>query len=363
MLKCSRGARSSSALGVAPLGRDGGEVGERRRGSPAPAAAVGRAATSASAAGPSAASTSKPSTNASQRRRPSGRRRAASRRAPPSSIRAPAGAASSPSSPPARSGTAARRRRPARCGRRRRRGPARRSGAGTAISIFIASTTPSRSPAVDDVAGRDVDADDERGGRGPHDAGVVAGEAVGDAVDLDEVVAALHRRHDGERRVRRSPAGSARGRAARRRRRRRRRRARPAKRSGAELAHGDLGRTGRRGAARRSRPIAASACGRPRLGPARGTPPRSARREQRRRRRARRRRGRRRAMPRRQVLVGRGQPVEPRRVDVAGAHLGPLEQVEQERLVRRAAVARRPSSATAPGGAGPAPRRGRDRGR
>ena len=49
---------------------------------------------------------------------------------------------------------------------------------------------------VDDVVGRDVDADDERRRRRPHDAGVVAGEAVGDAVDLDEVVAALHRRHD-----------------------------------------------------------------------------------------------------------------------------------------------------------------------
>ena len=42
---------------------------------------------------------------------------------------------------------------------------------------------------LDDVVGRDVDADDERRRRRPHDAGVVAGEAVGDAVDLDEVIA------------------------------------------------------------------------------------------------------------------------------------------------------------------------------
>ena len=40
----------------------------------------------------------------------------------------------------------------------------------------------------------------------------------------------------------------------------------------------------------------------------------------------------------REVLVGRGEPVEPRRVELAAANLGSVEQVEQERLVRRAAV-------------------------
>ena len=49
---------------------------------------------------------------------------------------------------------------------------------------------------LDHVVRGDVDADHQRGRRGPHDAGVVAGEAVGDAVDLDEVLAALHRGHD-----------------------------------------------------------------------------------------------------------------------------------------------------------------------
>ena len=42
--------------------------------------------------------------------------------------------------------------------------------------------------------------------------------------------------------------------------------------------------------------------------------------------------------PGRQVLVGRGEPVEPRRVHGAGAHLRPLEEVEEERLVRGAAA-------------------------
>ena len=39
----------------------------------------------------------------------------------------------------------------------------------------------------------------------------------------------------------------------------------------------------------------------------------------------------------RQVAVRRREPVEPRRVDLAGAHLGAVEEVEQERLVRRPA--------------------------
>ena len=41
---------------------------------------------------------------------------------------------------------------------------------------------------------------------------------------------------------------------------------------------------------------------------------------------------------RRQVLVGGGQAIEPRRVDRPGAHLRALEQVEQEGLVRRPAT-------------------------
>ena len=67
-----------------------------------------------------------------------------------------------------------------------------------AISIFIASTTARRVTRLHDVVRCDVDADDERGGRGSDDAGVVSGEAVGDAVDLDEVVAVLGRGDDAE---------------------------------------------------------------------------------------------------------------------------------------------------------------------
>ncbi len=61
-----------------------------------------------------------------------------------------------------------------------------------------------------DVVGSDVDGHDQRRRRRPDDAGVVTGEAVGDPVDLDEVVAPLHRRHDAELAVtERQPAASA----------------------------------------------------------------------------------------------------------------------------------------------------------
>ena len=53
-------------------------------------------------------------------------------------------------------------------------------------------------PGLDDVVGRDIDTDDERRGRGAHDAGIVAGEPMGDTVDLDEMVGVLHRGHHRE---------------------------------------------------------------------------------------------------------------------------------------------------------------------
>ena len=46
---------------------------------------------------------------------------------------------------------------------------------------------------LDDVVRAHVDTDDQRRGRRTHDASVVTGEAVGDALDLDEVVTALDR--------------------------------------------------------------------------------------------------------------------------------------------------------------------------
>ena len=45
-----------------------------------------------------------------------------------------------------------------------------------------------------------------------------------------------------------------------------------------------------------------------------------------------------RTVPGGKVLAGGGEPIEPRRVDIAGAHLGAVEQVEEERLVGRAAA-------------------------
>ena len=48
-----------------------------------------------------------------------------------------------------------------------------------------------------DVVGGDVDGHDQRRRLRPDDAGVVTGEAVRDPLDLDEVVAPLHGRHDG----------------------------------------------------------------------------------------------------------------------------------------------------------------------
>ena len=186
----------------------------------------------------------------------------------------------------------------------------------------------------DDVARLDVDADDERRGRRPDDAGIVAGEAVGDAVHLDEVVAALVRRHHGERLVAdRQPSPAA---------------AEPlglhddslavepdGEAVGTQLAHDDL--VGLAAVAQLDRPADRRVGLRaPPLGPAEE-------------RRALAGGGERErvegghdegdvGVARRQVAVGGGEPVEPRRVDVAGAHLRPLQQVEQERPVRRAAV-------------------------
>ncbi len=62
---------------------------------------------------------------------------------------------------------------------------------------------------LDDVVHRDVDADHEGRRRRPHDARIVTGESVGHAVDLDQLVAVLGRRHDAEHVPDRSSAGSA----------------------------------------------------------------------------------------------------------------------------------------------------------
>ena len=116
-----------------------------------------------------------------------------------------------------------------------------------------------------DVARGHVDADDEGGRRSAQDAGVVAGEAVGDAVDLDEVGGAVDRRHHreaspGDRQPaagpteRLAPDGE---RAARRERR--------TNDCGPTRRTIDAVGGWRRGAARSRWPRPASSCGRPRL--------------------------------------------------------------------------------------------------
>ena len=61
------------------------------------------------------------------------------------------------------------------------------NGARSTVSIFMLSSTRTGAPAVDDVADRDAERDDERRGGGAQHAALVAGDAVGDAVDLDQV--------------------------------------------------------------------------------------------------------------------------------------------------------------------------------
>ena len=73
------------------------------------------------------------------------------------------------------------------------------NGAGTAVSIFMLSMTATGIAGSHLVAGRDGQGDDHARRRGPHDALVVAAEPVRCAVDLDEMLVALHGRHDPRR--------------------------------------------------------------------------------------------------------------------------------------------------------------------
>ena len=109
--------------------------------------------------------------------------------------RRPAASPSSSGAAPARSARAARRRRPARCAATST-SPTRPADRGADRDLHLHRLDHGESVAdLDDVARLHVDADDERGRRCADDSGVVAGEAVGDAVDLDEVLAAVDRRH------------------------------------------------------------------------------------------------------------------------------------------------------------------------
>ena len=72
------------------------------------------------------------------------------------------------------------------------------TGARMAISIFIASTTARRVPTSTTSSGATSTPTTSAAAGSSDDAGVVTGEAVGDAVDLDQVVAALGRGHDVE---------------------------------------------------------------------------------------------------------------------------------------------------------------------
>ena len=65
-------------------------------------------------------------------------------------------------------------------------------------------------PGLDHVVRRHVDAHDEGGGRSPDDAGVVAREAMGNTLHLDEVLAAVRRRDDDEAAIADGQAGAGR---------------------------------------------------------------------------------------------------------------------------------------------------------
>ena len=334
LLKCSRGPRIVVGRRRRAARATTATRSANARGSPASRRqpAVGGGAARRRVAG----STSKPSTNAAACSARPGVGAPVGRWSNARSIRGrAAGAASSPSPSRLDAEQRRRRRRPACCGRRTRRGPARRPAPGR--------RSPSSSPRR------------RRAGPRPR-----------------------RRRRARRRRRRRAPPPAParcrrrRGRSGGRRRRPRRgdrsparttrrrsvrppigSRLRPRPRRSTSTTHDpsvelDLGprradparrRRGRSAPPWRSsisRPIVASACGRPRLGPAEergalggrqqvaGVDRRGDQGDV--------------GVARRQVLVGRGEPVEPRRVDVAGADLRAVEQVEQERLVRRAAA-------------------------
>ena len=204
--------------------------------------------------------------------------------------------------------------------------------------------------------------DHERGGRRPHDAGVVAGEAVGDAVDLDEVVAALDRRHDARTSGRRSSAGC----APRPRRSTSTTAATPSS-STLEARRAELARRSTRydwppWRSSISRPIVVVGLRAAAAGPAEEAAPLEPR-PAARRRRARRRRGRRRrggsAGARRRRSAGRATPCRPSPARTSG---------RSSRSSRNDLFVVPPRTTTvslrrAPGAAGRAPRRGRGRGR
>ena len=297
---------------------------------------------------------------AQQHGRRGSRPAAAVRRAGQSSMMpSPAAASSASPVPAARCATAACRRRPARCGPRTRRAPARSSGAVMAISIFIASTTHEAVAGGDHVAGLRR----RRRPRAPRPGRGRCRRRRGRSGGRRRRPRRGGRCPASTRRPERSPAdgraGCALGRGARRRR----------QRGAVELdwyragppspTHEPVGlpAVAQLDLARRSR---SRAWGRPRAGrveeaaPARAPAALA---------------GIERGGDEGDVGVARRQSARRRRssrsshagVDVAGAHLGPLEQVEQERLVRRAAAHDHGQSATAPGADGPAPRRGRGR--
>ena len=73
------------------------------------------------------------------------------------------------------------------------------NGAGTAVSIFMLSMTATGVADSDLVAGHDGQGDDHARSRGANNALVVSAEPVRCAVDLDEMLAALHGRDDPRR--------------------------------------------------------------------------------------------------------------------------------------------------------------------
>ena len=69
----------------------------------------------------------------------------------------------------------------------------------TVISIFIASRTATGDPASTSSPGATVTRHDQRRRRGPHDASLVSRHAMGDPIDLQEVIRAVGDRVDNER--------------------------------------------------------------------------------------------------------------------------------------------------------------------
>ena len=187
---------------------------------------------------------------------------------------------------------------------------------------------------LDEITRLHVDADDERGRRGANHSGVVTGEAVRHAVDLDEMLASVDRRRcsvdpgaDGDPRLGPAQALDAGFDFL----------VREADRVATRIEAADVHPVSRGAVAQldvapdRSidvRPAAARPAEEPapfhRLelvgGVDRGDDERHV------------------GVTHRDVVAGRGQPIEPAGVDRAVSHLRAVEQVEQERLVRRAAA-------------------------